>query len=238
MVSGETDLAEHFEHWIVKFPAKNDFPDAGPLEYAYSLMAREAGIHMTETRLFHTNQGDHFFGIKRFDRSVNKRFHTHTFGNLIHSNFRIPSQDYDHFFKVVINLTKNHQDLLRAFRQMVFNILANNRDDHVKNFGFLMDHDGQWSLSPAYDLVYSPGPGGEHSMTVSGEGKAPAKTDIYRLSEKHGIKKNDAHRIIKQVSDSVNRFQTHALTAGVSQNTRKKIDAVIKSNLNSLSRPK
>jgi serine/threonine-protein kinase HipA len=132
---------------------------------------------------------------------------------------------------VVINLTKNYQDLLRAFRQMVFNILANNRDDHVKNFGFLMDHEGNWSLSPAYDLVYSPGPGGEHSMTVSGEGKAPAETDIYRLSEKHGIKKKDAGLIVEQVSDAVNRLQTHALTAGVSKSTRNKIDAIIKSNL-------
>ena len=238
MVSGETDLAEPFEHWIVKFLSGNDFPDAGPLEYAYSLMARDAGIHMTETRLFNTNRGDNFFGIKRFDRNGNKRFHAHTFGNLIHSNFRLPSQDYDHFFKVVINLTKNHQDLLRAFRQMVFNILANNRDDHVKNFGFLMDHEGKWSLSPAYDLVYSHGPGGEHSMTVSGEGKAPTETDIYKLSEKHGIKKNNAHLIVEQVSDAVNRFQTHALTAGVSKSTRNKINAVIKRNLNGLGRSK
>ena len=238
MVSGETDLAEHFEHWIIKFPSANDFSDAGPLEYAYSLMARDAGINMTETRLFNTNRGDNFFGIKRFDRSGNKRFHVHTFGNLIHSNFRLPSQDYDHFFKVVINLTKNHQDLLRAFRQMVFNILANNRDDHVKNFGFLMDHEGKWSLTPAYDLVYSPGPGGEHSMTVSGEGKAPAETDIYKLSENHGIKEKDAGRIVEQVSDSANRFQTHALTAGVSKSTRNRINAIIKSNLNGLGRPK
>jgi len=238
MISGETDLAEHFEHWIIKFHSGNDFLDAGPLEYAYSLMAQDAGINMTETRLFNTTHGDNFFGIKRFDRSGNKRFHAHTFGNLIHSNFRLPSQDYDHFFKVVINLTKNHQDLLRAFGQMVFNILANNRDDHVKNFGFLMDHEGKWSLSPAYDLVYSPGPGGEHSMTVSGEGKAPAETDIYRLSEKHGIKKKDAGRIVEQVSDAANRFQTHALTAGVSKSTRNRINAIIKNNLNGLGRSK
>ena len=153
MISGETDLPEHFEHWIIKFTGENDFHDAGPVEYSYSLMAKEAGIKMTQTRLFNTHQGDRFFGIKRFDRVINQRFHVHTFGNLIHSNFRIPSQDYDHFFKLVINLTKNHQDLLRAFRQMVFNILANNRDDHVKNVAFIMTPAGEWSLSPAYDLT-------------------------------------------------------------------------------------
>jgi len=237
MVSGETDLAENFEHWIIKFAAENDFPDAGPVEYAYSLMAREAGIKMTETRLFNTQEEDRFFGIKRFDRSGNKRFHVHTFGNLIHSNFRFPSQDYDHFFKLVINLTKNYQDLLRAFRQMVFNIFANNRDDHVKNVAFIMNHEGKWSLSPAYDLVYSPGPGGEHSMTVLGEGKAPTKADIYKLGEKHGIKKRAVSLIVEQVSDATNRFQTHAQAAGVFKSTQKKIYTRIKSNLNGFGRP-
>jgi serine/threonine-protein kinase HipA len=231
MVSGETDLPEPFEHRIIKFAAENNFPDAGPVEYAYSLMAREAGIKMTETRLFNTSEGDHFFGIKRFDRRGNHRFHVHTFGNLIHSNFRIPSQDYDHFFKIVINLTKNHQDLIRAFRQMVFNIFANNRDDHVKNFAFIMNHEGEWSLSPAYDLIYSPGPGGEHSMTVLGEGKAPTKADIYKLGEKHGIKKKTIDLIVEKVSDAANNFQSYAKTAGVSKATFKKINAKIKNNL-------
>jgi serine/threonine-protein kinase HipA len=236
MISGETDLSEPFEHWIIKFAAENDFPDAGPVEYAYSLMAREAGIKMTETRLFNTPEGDYFFGIKRFDRRVNHRFHVHTFGNLIHSNFRIPSQDYDHFFKLVINLTKNHQDLIRAFRQMVFNIFANNRDDHVKNFAFIMNHKGEWSLSPAYDLIYSPGPGGEHSMTVLGEGKAPTKADIYKVGEKHGIKKKTIGLIVDKVSDAANNFQTYAKAAGVSKATLKKINAKIKNNLNGFSR--
>ncbi len=231
MISGETDLPEHFEHWIIKFPAGNDFQDAGPLEYAYSLMARDAGIKMSETRLFNTQEGDLFFGIKRFDRKGNKRFHVHTFGNLIHSNFRIPSQDYDQFFRLVINLTKNHQDLTRAFRQMVFNVFTNNRDDHVKNFAFIMNHEGEWSLSPAYDLIYSPGPGGEHSMTILGEGKAPAKSDIYKLGEKHGIKKQLIGQIVEQVSYAANRFLTHAQTAYVSKSTRNKIYAGIKRNI-------
>ncbi len=236
MVSGETDLPGPFEHWIVKFSSENDFPDAGPVEYAYALMAREAGIKMAPTRLFTTSAGDRFFGIKRFDREANHRFHLHTFGNLIHSNFRIPSQDYDHFFRIVINLTKNNQDLIRAFRQMVFNIFANNRDDHVKNFAFIMNHKGEWSLSPAYDLIYSPGPGGEHSMTVLGEGKAPAKTDIYKIGEKHGIKKMTVGLIVDEVSEAVNGFQSYAQTAGVSKTTFKKVNAKIRKNLSAFSR--
>jgi serine/threonine-protein kinase HipA len=236
MVSGEIDLPEQFQHWIIKFASENDFPDAGPVEYAYALMAKDAGIQMTQTRLFDTSAGDHFFGIKRFDRMKNNRFHVHTFGNLIHSNFRLPSHDYDQFFKLVINLTRNHQDLIRAFRQMVFNVMANNRDDHVKNFAFIMNHDGEWALSPAYDLIYSSGPGGEHSMTVLGEGKAPGKTDVCRLGEIHGIKKKHINLIIEQVSHGVNRFQAHAEAAGVSRSRRQKIYAAIERNLARFSR--
>ncbi len=131
----------------------------------------------------------------------------------------------------MINLTKNHQDLTRAFRQMVFNVFTHNRDDHVKNFAFIMNHEGEWSLSPAYDLIYSPGPGGEHSMTILGEGKAPAKSDICKLGEKHGIKKQVIAQIVEQVSYAANRFLTHAQTASVSKSTCNKIYAGIKRNI-------
>jgi serine/threonine-protein kinase HipA len=172
IISGEDDFPEGYE-WIVKFNSKSDFQDAGLVEYAYSLMAKDAGITMPETRLFKTGSGDTFFGTKRFDRKENQRFHIHTFGNLIHSNFRTPQCDYETFLKVVINLTKNHQDLIRGFSQMVFNVMANNRDDHVKNVAFMMDKNQEWTLTPAYDLMYAEGPGGEHSMNLSGEGTTP-----------------------------------------------------------------
>jgi serine/threonine-protein kinase HipA len=231
MVSGETDLPENFERWIIKFNTNSDIDDAGPVEHIYSLMAREAGMKMTETRLFDTPEGDRFFGARRFDRKGNSRFHVHTFGNMIHSNFRIPSQDYDHLFRVVTNLTKNHQDLNLAFRQMVFNIIAHNRDDHVKNFSFIMSDKGVWSLSPAYDLTYSTGPGGEHSMTVAGEGKAPSKYEICKLGEKHGIKKKVIEGIIEQVAYAVKRFPDHAETEGISEAVCEKIYSDIKRNI-------
>ncbi|MFN2355912.1 MAG: type II toxin-antitoxin system HipA family toxin, partial [Desulfopila sp.] len=126
---------------------------AGPMEYAYSLMAAAAGVEMPQTRLFTTAQGDSFFGVKRFDRGPgNRRYHIHTFGNMIQSNFRIPACDYGDLLKVTSILTRNHTDLLRAFRLMLFNVLAHNRDDHAKNFSFMQsDATGQWALSPAYD---------------------------------------------------------------------------------------
>ena len=233
-VSGEDDLPAGFEHWIVKFPAQTDTPDAGAIEYAYSLMAIAAGIDMPPTRLFETAKGDRFFGIKRFDRDGNRRYHVHTFGNLIQSNFRIPSADYADLLKATSLLTRNHQDVLRAYRRMVFNVLAHNRDDHVKNFAFILDDatgstassppSGDWSLSPAYDLLYTPGPGGEHTMTLAGEGKNPGRSHMERLAQQADVSKREAAVIIDQVQAAVVRWKEFAAHAGVSQASIHKIE--------------
>lgn len=219
LVSGEGDLPEGFAHWLIKFSGPSDFYDAGPIEYAYARMAENAGILMPETRLF-TARGERYFGVKRFDRRHNHRFHVHTLGNLIHSNFRIPVSDYEDFFKVIRILTRNHQDLLRGFRHMVFNVLTHNRDDHVKNFSFLMDDDGTWRLAPAYDLTYAPGPGGEHSMTVLGEGKAPGSREILALGRKVGLKEMEMERICDQVRAAVGQWAKFAEEAGVTEKSK------------------
>src|SRR5436305_6921468 len=101
-----------------------DSPDAGPGELAYSLMARDAGITMPPARLFETRQGERFFGVERFDRQGNHRYHVHTFGNLIQANFRIPSCDYRQLLEVTRILKKNHQDVLECYLRMVFNVLT------------------------------------------------------------------------------------------------------------------
>ena len=232
VISGENDLPEGFEHWIVKFFAKDADPDAGAMEYAYSLMARAAGIDMPPPRLFETSEGDRFFGIKRFDRDGNRRYHVHTFGNLIHSNFRIPSADYADLLKATSLLTRNHQDVLRAFRRMAFNVLAHNRDDHVKNFAFLLDdttgstgspQGGDWTLTPAYDLLFTPGPGGEHTMTVAGEGRNPGRSHMLKLAEQADVSKREADAIITEVQAAVARWPEHAAEARVSKGTAQQI---------------
>nr|MBF0223602.1 HipA domain-containing protein [Desulfobulbaceae bacterium] len=119
IISGEKDLPNDFEHWIVKFSAREDQKDAGPTEYAYSSMARSAGLEMPRTHLFEAANNDRFFGVKRFDREKNnRRRHVHSFGNLIHTDFRIPSCDYSDLFKATSILTKNHEDIVRLFRQI------------------------------------------------------------------------------------------------------------------------
>ncbi|MDP6635305.1 MAG: type II toxin-antitoxin system HipA family toxin [Phycisphaerae bacterium] len=218
VVSGEDDLPDEFEHWIVKFAARADSPDAGAVEYAYSLMAADAGIDMPTTRLFETARDDRFFGVKRFDRDGNRRIHIHTFGNLIQMNFRIPSADYADLLKTASILTRNHQDVLRAYRRMVFNVLAHNRDDHVKNFAFVLDRAaGEWTLSPAYDLTHTSGPGGEHTMTLAGEGKNPTRSHMDQLARQADISQKEADQIFDQVQSAVDHWPDRAAQANVSQ---------------------
>jgi serine/threonine-protein kinase HipA len=228
VVSGEDDLPKGFEHWIVKFPARSDLADAGAVEYAYSLMARAAGLIVPPTRLFETAEGDRFFGTKRFDRQGNQRRHVYTFGNLIQANFRIPSCDYADLLKATRVLTRNHQDLLRAFRAMVFNVLAHNRDDHVKNFAYVLDDTtGEWALSPAYDLLFSSGPRGEHTMTLAGEGRRPGRLHVLRLGEQADIRTREAATVIEEVGDAVSRWAEFADQAHVSPASREQIGTAL-----------
>lgn len=228
ILSGEDDLPPGYTHWIVKFQTRQDAPDVGPAEVAYSFMAREAGIAMPPTRLFEAAEGERFFGVERFDRQGNRRFHVHTFGNLIHANFRIPSCDYRQLLEVTRILTKNHQDVLESYRRMVFNVLAHNRDDHVKNFAFRMTAEGGWELAPAYDLVFALGPGGEHTMTIAGEGRAPASSHLLKLAELSGISDRDAQAILDEVTSAVEHWRDHARLTGVSARTARTIEKAIK----------
>jgi serine/threonine-protein kinase HipA len=227
ILSGEADLPPGYTHWIVKFHFRRDSPDAGPGELAYSLMAREAGLAMPPTRLFETDRGERFFGVERFDRRGNHRYHVHTFGNLIQANFRIPSCDYRQLLEVTRILTRNQQDVLECYRRMVFNVLAHNRDDHVKNFAFRMTDAGEWELAPAYDLVFSPGPGGEHTMTVAGEGRAPARRHLLRLAALARISDREAESILDGVAAAVTRWPVHARQTGVTTRSIKVVEKAI-----------
>ncbi len=227
MLSGEDDLPPGFAHWIVKFQAREDPPDAGAVELAYALMARDAGIGMPAAKLFETTRGERFFGVERFDRQDGTRYHVHTFGNLIHADFRIPSCDYRQLLEATRILTRNHRDVLECYRRMAFNVLTHNRDDHVKNFAFRMTGEGDWQLAPAYDLVFSPGPGGEHTMTVAGEGRAPARRHLLSLAEPAGIARRDAETILDQVASTVAEWPAHARRAGAGKSSAGAVEKAI-----------
>lgn len=227
ILSGEDDLPPGYAHWLVKLHTRQDSPDAGPGELAYAYMAREAGIAMPPARLFETDDGERYFGVERFDRRGNHRYHVHTFGNLIHANFRIPSCDYRQLLEVTRILTRDHQAVRECYRRMVFNVLAHNRDDHVKNFAFRMADRGDWELAPAYDLVFAAGPGGEHTMTIAGEGRAPARRHLLQLAAPAGIADRDADSILEEVASAAARWRIHARQARVSAKSAKVIEKAI-----------
>lgn len=222
---GANKLAKGCSHWIIKFLAGMDSKDMGAIEYAYSHMARAAGIEIPETYLFPCKSHAGYFGVKRFDRVGNNSLHMHTLCGLIHADYRVPNLDYETFLKVTYLLTKDITEVEKAFRLAVFNVLAHNRDDHSKNFAFLMDHSGTWRLAPAYDLTFSYGPGGEQSMMVVGEGKNPKVTHLLALANKFSLK--NAKAIIAQVSTSVAQWKKHASAAGVSRGSIEKIGKLL-----------
>ncbi len=228
LVHGQQDLPISFEHWLIKFGSRGDPSDIGAIEFAYSLMGRKAGLDVMPTHLFMAKKGRGYFGVQRFDRQDGHRVHMHSLSGLIHANHRMPSLDYEDLLRATLTLTRNMQEVEKMFRLAAFNVLAKNRDDHAKNFAFLMDAKGGWRTSPAYDLTYSRGPGGEHSTLVMGEGKNPGRPHLMQLAVKFGITKSKSTVILDQVAEAVGNWKLFADEAGVSKASAKTIASGIR----------
>ncbi len=228
LVQGVHDLNRGYEPWLVKFPNSQDGPDAGAIEYVYSLMAREAGLDVMDTHLFEAQKGQGYFATKRFDRTNSGgRLHMHTACGLLHSDFRIPALDYQDLIKATMVLTRDVREAQKMYRLAVFNVLSHNRDDHSKNFSFLMDEVGIWRMAPAYDLTFSNGPGGEQSTMVMGEGKNPRREHLFELSKTVNLSKAEANRIIDKTISAVQQWKNFARTHGVSTANIKRIGDMI-----------
>ena len=225
LIHGVMDLPQSYEYWMVKFPSSLDQKDIANIEYAYSLMAMEAGIEMPETKLFEGEKGKSYFGVQRFDRIGNQRVHMHTAAGLFHADHRIPSLDYENLLRGTMALTKDMSEVEKVYRLAVFNVFAHNRDDHSKNFSFLMDGKGVWSFAPAYDLTFSYGPGREHSSMVMGEGRSPGTKELIKLGEKFQLKKSKM--IIEEVREVVNKWREFARGAEVSNQSLEIIDKTL-----------
>ncbi len=181
--------------WLVKFRAANDPKEIGKIEYEYSLLAKKCGIEMAETRLCEGK----YFGTRRFDIKGTHRIHLHSAAGLLYASHRLPSLDYTELMKAVLMLTHDMNEVARLFRQMVFNVLIGNKDDHAKNFSFLYADD-TWKLSPAYDLLPSYGFNGNHSTTVNGQGK-PALNDCLEVARITSFPIKRAKAIIEEVRE-------------------------------------
>jgi serine/threonine-protein kinase HipA len=217
ILSGVGNQKEGFEPWLVKFPNTQDGVDAGSLEYVYALMAKEAGIEMPSVHLFPAKEGPGYFAAKRFDCEGKSHLHMHTASGLLHADFRVPSLDYQDLLSLTFTLTRDIREVEKLYRLSVFNVLAHNRDDHAKNFSFLMDAQGVWKLSPAYDLTFSSGPGGEQSTMVMGEGRNPGVDHLVTLGLEAKIAKPRIAQIIDQTQSVLQSWPSLARQYGVSQ---------------------
>jgi serine/threonine-protein kinase HipA len=199
IVAGVDQLPAGYEHWLIKFHGLDERKDAGIIEYIYAQTAQKVGLVVQPCHLFKDKRGAQWFGTKRFDREANTRIHCHSLAGLLHANFRFPSVDYEAFLRSTSFLTKREEDLVAAFRQAAFNVVFHNRDDHAKNFAFTMKDDGIWRLSPAFDLTYSMGPGGEHTSSIAGEGRNPGRSHLLAMAEAVGIESKKAEEILQEV---------------------------------------
>ncbi len=191
--------------WIIKFPSSTDKDTIGVEEYRYMLCAKSCGVTVPECRLFPSSVGPGYFGVRRFDRTPErKKVHMVSVSGLLETSHRIPNLDYSALMKLGLQLTEDYAEVEKLYRLMCFNVFAHNRDDHSKNFSFLYDEEeNRWKLSPAYDLTYSNSLGGEHATTINGNGRNPVMADILAVAEGIGIGKQKAKQIARQVQETV-----------------------------------
>lgn len=218
---GDGELPPGHAAWIVKFRASADPVDIGPVEQAYAAMARMAGLTIGETRLIPAKQGPPWFATRRFDRpGGGRRVHMVSLAGAIEAPPQIGGAiEYDMFLRATRAITRDEGAVVEAFRRMVFNVLAGNRDDHSRQHAYLMDEAGEWHLAPAYDLTFSDGPGGEHYLAVAGEGAMPTRGHVDRVALLHGIAPKLVGAIVEQVTDAVAGWKAAARDAGVGRNT-------------------
>ena len=185
--------------WMVKFRAKGDSKHIGADEFNYSLLAKECGIEMPETQLFEGK----YFGVQRFDRTPNGKLHVVSVAGLIGADYRLPSIDYTHIFQVCAALTHSVAEMWKVFRLMSFNYLIGNNDDHAKNFAFIY-RDGEWHLSPAYDLLPSYGINGFRTTSIN-DSIQPTKDDVIAVAVKAGLNKKEAVEVFDRMQAIIKR---------------------------------
>jgi len=238
--SGQVKSGQGFEYWLLKFDGVSGNRDKeledprgyGVIEYAYYLMARECGIEISESRLFEENGRRHFM-TRRFDRLAGgEKLHMQSLGAMAHYDFNMAgAYSYEQALLTMRQLRLPMQAIEQQFRRMVFNLVARNQDDHVKNIAFLMDKEGRWSLSPAFDVTYSFNPAGEwtasHQMTMNGKRDHFTMADFKACARSASMKRGRAETIVAEVQDTVSKWRSFADAAGVPEAVRERIQQTL-----------
>ncbi len=239
--SGQVDLPSGFEHWLIKFDGvefSGDWGVADPagyglLEYSYYLTARQCGIDMMECRLFSENGRNHFM-TRRFDRSDdgNKHF-VQTFGAIAHYDYyQSGLYSYEQLFMATKQLGISKTSIEEQFRRVVFNLVGCNQDDHVKNFGFMMNRDGSWDITPAYDLCHSEGSEFTrfHQLSLNGKTTNFTIDDLKHLARYAGLPRNRETRILEQTIEAFSQWHTTAEELSIPDTIRKHVLRTLRLN--------
>lgn len=247
--AGDLHAPEGFQHWLLKLDgverALDDSGVAegsvgslgyGAIEYAYYLMAKDAGLTMTECRLLEAGGRRHFM-TRRFDRLPNgEKLHMQSLAGIAHFDFHAAgAHAYEQALLVIRRLGLGMDAVEEQYRRMVFNILARNQDDHVKNIAFLMDSLGNWSLAPAFDATYAWQPAGRwtarHQMTLNGKRDGFTKDDFLRCASDAAIARARALAICREVAQAVSRWRQYAERAGVAAERRDRVARALRTTL-------
>lgn len=230
--SGQIDVGEGYSYWLLKFgniennkdkDRESDSKEYTKIEYAYSLMTKDAGINMTECRIIKTEEGVHF-ATKRFDREdkTGKKIHMQSLGGIAHFDFNDPgAHSYEQAVGIMRKLSLPQSDIEQLFRRMVFNEIAKNYDDHVKNISFLMNRQGRWSLSPAYDMTFSYNPNSiwtsQHQMKINGKRDNIEVEDIFTSGKNMDISNRKIQSIVEHIIQVVGKWPEYAERAGLNE---------------------
>ena len=248
--SGQLEAPPGFSHWLLKFDGVSGNKDKeledpqgyGLIELAYSRMARAAKITMSDCRLLEESGRSHFM-TRRFDRDdAGNKLHMQSLGALAHFDYNEPgSYSYEQAFLAIRKLQLPMRDLEEQYRRMVFNLVARNQDDHVKNIAFLMDRTGQWSLSPAFDITWSFNPNGDwtatHQMSVNGKRDQFSRADLLAAGRSAQLKRGRAEAIAEEVIAAVRDWPSYAAEAGVAEDRYGEIQASHRHDLLQLQHP-
>lgn len=222
--SGQADAPNGFSHWLIKFDGVTDkqfgaSSGYGRVEMAYYKMALDSGIEMTESRLLEENGRAHFM-TKRFDRDKGKKIHVQSFCAMQHFDFNeITLYSYEQLFETMRSLALTYPEAEQMYRRMAFNVMGRNCDDHTKNFAFIMNQNGKWKLSPAFDICHAYRPGSDwvsqHCLSVNGKRKNIGRTDLLKVGKQMNIKK--AAKIIDEISSVISQWSQYASEVDVAQ---------------------
>jgi serine/threonine-protein kinase HipA len=216
--------------WLVKFNAQSEHVEVCGIEKSYLDIAKQCGLPVPEAKLLTINPRISAIAMKRFDRMDEVRIPMHSLAGALHSNFRIPDCSYDTFLRMTRFMTKSEEEVQKAFTYCVFNVCMNNRDDHTKNFSYLMNQNGQWELSPAYDLTFNTGLNGYHQMDIEGEALKPSRKNLLDLAKNAGLNLNKSEGLLNEILAVTKNSSRHINDYPLRKQTARTIETTLDQN--------